>query len=115
LDDHSAYGPALEAVGVLALVTSADPRQTGRELGLIAAAKASGVWRILNLSVIGADLPSPISPFAHWQTPVEAALRESGIPHVTLRPNAFMQNILLQKAAIDAGPMSNRLAARYPP
>jgi uncharacterized protein YbjT (DUF2867 family) len=103
LDQPSTYRPALEAVNVLALVTPADPRQTERELGLIDAAKASGVRRILNLSVIGADLPHPISAFARWQTPVEAALREAGIPHVTLRPNAFMQNILLQTGAIDTG------------
>jgi uncharacterized protein YbjT (DUF2867 family) len=103
LDDRRTYEPGLAGVGVLALVTPPDPRQTERELALIEAAEQSGVERILNLSVIGADLPEPISAFARWQAPVEQALEGGAIPHVTLRPNAFMQNLLLQKASIQAG------------
>src|SRR5260370_23396652 len=57
LDDRSAHASVLDGVDVLALVTPADPRQIERELGLIEAAKASGIRRIVNLSVIGADLP----------------------------------------------------------
>lgn len=101
LNDPSTYQPALEGVEVFALVTPPDPRQTERELALLGAARAAKVARILNLSVIGADLP--ISAFARWQAVIEKALRESGVPYVTLRPNAFMQNILLQRAAIDSG------------
>jgi uncharacterized protein YbjT (DUF2867 family) len=103
LDDQRTYRPALAEIGVLALVTPADPRQTERELALIEAAERSGVQRILNLSVIGADLPEPISAFARWQARVEQALKSGATPHVTLRPNAFMQNLLLQKASIQAG------------
>jgi NAD(P)H dehydrogenase (quinone) len=103
LDDRAAYQQALDGVDLFALVTPADPRQTERELALLEAAKAAKVRRILNLSVIGADLPAPITPFARWQAVVEKALRESGVTHVTLRPNAFMQNILLQRSAIEAG------------
>ena len=87
----------------MALVTPADPRQTEREIALIEAAERSGVQRILNLSVIGADLPEPISAFARWQASVEKALEGGATPYVTLRPNAFMQNLLLQKASIEAG------------
>jgi uncharacterized protein YbjT (DUF2867 family) len=103
LDNRAAYQPALDGVDLFALVTPPDPRQIERELALIEAAKAAKVRRILNLSVIGADLPAPITPFARWQAIVEKALRESGMTHVTLRPNAFMQNILLQRSAIEAG------------
>ena len=102
LDDRRTYQPALAKIEVLALVTPADPRQTERELALIEAAEQSGVQRILNLSVIGADLPEPISAFARWQARVEQALRSGATPHVTLRPNAFMQNLLLQKASISS-------------
>jgi uncharacterized protein YbjT (DUF2867 family) len=111
LDDHSTYERALDSLEILALVTPADPRQTERELGLIGAAKKVGVRRILNLSVIGADLPAPISPFARWQAPIEAALSDSGLAHVTLRPNSFMQNILLQRRAIEAGRYGEPLGA----
>lgn len=103
LDDQRTYRPALANAGILALVTPADPRQTERELGLVEAAERSGVQRILNLSVIGADLAEPISAFARWQAPVEKALEGGATPYVTLRPNAFMQNLLLQKASIQAG------------
>lgn len=103
LDDRRTHEPALAKVGLLALVTPPDPRQTERELSLVDAAKQEGVGRIVNLSVLGADLPEPVSAFARWQAPVEEALKRSLIPHVTLRPNAFMQNLLLQKAAIEAG------------
>ena len=103
LDDRRTYEPGLAGISVLALVTPPDPRQTERELALIETAEQRGVERILNLSVIGADLPEPISAFARWQAPVEQALEDGVIPHVTLRPNAFMQNLLLQKASIQAG------------
>jgi len=103
LDDRRTYRPALVNTGLLALVTPADPRQSERELALIEAAERSGVQRILNLSVIGADLATPISAFARWQAPVEKALEGGATPYVTLRPNAFMQNLLLQKASIEAG------------
>jgi uncharacterized protein YbjT (DUF2867 family) len=103
LDDRRTYEPALAGIGVLALVTPADPRQTEREIALIEAAEQSGVQRILNLSVIGADLPEPISPFARWQARVEQALQDAATPYVTLRPNSFMQNLLLQKPSIQAG------------
>jgi uncharacterized protein YbjT (DUF2867 family) len=103
LNDHATYQPALDGADLFALVTPPDPRQTERELALLEAAKATKVPRILNLSVIGADLPAPITPFARWQAAVEKALRESGVTHVTLRPNGFMQNIPQQRAAIEAG------------
>jgi uncharacterized protein YbjT (DUF2867 family) len=103
LDDETTYERALSDTGLLALITPADPRQTERELALLDAAKRSGVQRILNLSVLGADLPSPISAFARWQVPVEKALERGSILYVTLRPNAFMQNMLLQAAPIEAG------------
>jgi len=103
LDDRQTHEPALAGIACLALITPPDPRQTERELALVEAAKQEGVARILNLSVLGADLPEPISAFARWQAPVEEALKRSLIPHVTLRPNAFMQNLLLQKASIQAG------------
>ena len=103
LNNRSSYESALSGIELLALVTPPDPLQTERELALIEAAKKVGIERIVNLSVLGADLPAPISSFARWQAPVEAALKESGLPCVTLRPNSFMQNLLPQKASIERG------------
>ena len=78
LDDRATYQPALDGVDLFALVTPPDPRQTGRELALIEAAKTAKVRRILNLSVIGADLPAPITPFARWQAAVEKSAARIG-------------------------------------
>ena len=84
-------------------MTPSDPKQVDRELGLLDAARAAGVRRIVKLSVIGADLAVPISPFARWHGLVESALRASGLTYAILRPNFYMQNILRQIPAIANG------------
>jgi uncharacterized protein YbjT (DUF2867 family) len=103
LYDPSTYQPALEEIDTLALVTPADPRQPEWEIGLINAARNTSVRRIIKLSVIGADFIFPLSPFARWHAEIEDALRTSGITHVILRPNFFMQNLLMQKEVIESG------------
>jgi uncharacterized protein YbjT (DUF2867 family) len=103
LDDPSSYQPALEDVDTLALITPADPRQPEWEIGLIDAAKNTSVRRIIKLSVIGTDFVFPISPFARWHAEIEDALRTSNVTHVILRPNFFMQNLLMQKDVIESG------------
>ncbi len=45
LDDQRTYRPALASTGLLALVTSADPRQTEREIALIEAAERDSIRR----------------------------------------------------------------------
>jgi uncharacterized protein YbjT (DUF2867 family) len=72
-------------------------------MALIEAARRRGVGGIVHLSVIGADRAAPISFFARNAAQVEGALRASGVPHVILRANGFMQNLLRQRAAIAAG------------
>jgi uncharacterized protein YbjT (DUF2867 family) len=109
LDDSSAFQPALKGIHTLGLITPSDPNQVKREIGLIEAAKKAGVQRIIKLSVIGADFVCPISVFARWHADIEDALRVSGVAHVILRPNFFMQNALLQKASIEAGVYSEPL------
>lgn len=97
------YRTALRGVDVLALVTPADPRQYEWEKGLIDAAKAEGLRRIIKLSVIGADLAKPISPFARGSAQSEAYLLQSKVPYVILRANMYMQNVLRQTAGIWKG------------
>src|SRR5579872_3307317 len=82
LDDRRSYEPALAGAGVLGLVTPAAPQQAEREIGLIEAAERSGVARIIRVSVMGAELAQPISPFARWAAEIDAALSRSNIPHV---------------------------------
>ncbi len=95
--------PALAGVDVLALISPAQPNQVAWESGLIAAAQRTAIGGIIKLSVIGADMAKPISFFARNAARIEQALYGSGVPHVILRANGFMQNLLRQRAAIEAG------------
>jgi uncharacterized protein YbjT (DUF2867 family) len=103
LDDSATFQPALKGIHTLGLITPSHPDQVKREVGLIYAAKQAGVQRIIKLSVSGADFVCPVSAFACWHADIEEVLRTSDIAHVILRPNFFMQNTLLQRAAIEAG------------
>jgi uncharacterized protein YbjT (DUF2867 family) len=102
-DDTQGHAAALTGVDVLALITPALPRQVEWETALIGAARSARVAGIIKLSVIGAEMARPISFFARNAAQTEAALQASGVPHVILRPNGFMQNVLRQRASIVAG------------
>ncbi len=102
-DDRASHAPALAGADVLALITPALPGQVEWETALIEAARDAGVAGIIKLSVIGAETAKPISFFARNAAQVENVLRASGVPHVILRPNGFMQNLLRQRASILAG------------
>jgi uncharacterized protein YbjT (DUF2867 family) len=101
----------LAGVDVLALISPALPEQVAWESALIGAAHDVGVGGVIKLSVIGADLNEPISFFARNAARVEEALRRSGVPHIVLRPNGYMQNLLRQRASIEAGSLIEPLGA----
>ena len=110
-DDRGTYEPALAGVDVLALISPARPEQVAWESALIAAAHHVGVGGVIKLSVIGAEMAEPISFFARNAAQTEEALRRSGVPHIILRSNGFMQNLLRQRASIEAGSLVDPLAA----
>src|SRR5258707_13695051 len=110
LDDSSIFRSAMKGIHALGLITPSHPDQVKREIGIIDAAKRAGVQRIIKLSVIGADFVCPVSAFAGWHADIEEVLRTSDIAHVILRPNFFMQNTLLQRAAIEAGIYAEQIA-----
>ncbi|WP_080593844.1 NmrA family NAD(P)-binding protein [Bradyrhizobium japonicum] len=103
LEQVSSHEVALAGVESVALVTPANLCQVANELRVIRAAIHSRVKRIVKLSVLGAELPHPISFFARSAADVERALRDSAVNCVILRSNAFMQNTLLQRKSIAAG------------
>jgi uncharacterized protein YbjT (DUF2867 family) len=110
-DDRETFEPALAGVDVLALISPGQPRQVAWESALIAAARRVGVGGVIKLSVIGADMAEPISFFARNAAQTEEALSRSGVPHIILRPNGFMQNVLRQRASIEAGSLVDPLGA----
>jgi NAD(P)H dehydrogenase (quinone) len=102
-DDAASHAAALAGIDVLALIVLGQPEQVAWETASIAAARRAGVAGIVKLWVIGADMTKPISLFARNAAQAETALRASGVPHVVLRANGFMQNLLRQQASILAG------------
>lgn len=92
LADASAVRNALDGVGTVFLACGNVPDQIDLECGLIDAARAAGVSRIVKLSARGADRDATN---AYWRrhAAIEAHLEESGIPAVVLRPSFLMSNL----------------------
>ena len=103
LDLPSSYGAALKDAEILGLITPGGQKQVEQETGLIEAAARAGINRILKVSVLGAEIPRPISGFARSAAAVEEVLRQADVPHAILRPNFFMQQMLNQRASIEGG------------
>jgi uncharacterized protein YbjT (DUF2867 family) len=91
--DAASVRHALEDVDAVFLACSNDPRQVEYETGVIDAAKAAGVRRIVKLSALGAEVGSPLA-FWDWHGRIENHLRASGVPAVVLQPTFYMTNLL---------------------
>ena len=87
--DKKTFNRALEGVDRVFLVSPpADPEAPERVAPFIEAVKASDVRLIVDLSAMGADA-DPSSPLFR----IEEHIRFTGVEHVILRPNWFMQNL----------------------
>ncbi len=86
--------PALKGIERAFLLTSAHPDQVKWHGGFVDAAKQAGVQQIVRLSAMGADVKSPLA-LGRWHGECEQHLERSGIAYTHLRPNAFMQNVLM--------------------
>jgi uncharacterized protein YbjT (DUF2867 family) len=89
---------ALNGVEKVFLLTSPTERQAELERNVIAAAKNAGVSHIVKLSAIGAGPDAP--PLIRDHYLIEQEIERAGIPHTHLRPNGFMQNILMTAPTI---------------
>lgn len=98
LKDPASLAPACR--GIEAVITTANSAARGGEdtvesvdrtgnRNLIDVAAAAGVRRFIFVSALGADPASP-SPFMQAKAASEEHLRNSGMTHVILRPNIFM-------------------------
>jgi uncharacterized protein YbjT (DUF2867 family) len=95
-DDAATLPAAMDAVDSVFLIVPTGPEQPRQELGLLAAAKAAGVRRIVKLSVWRAD--ELLTPIARLHRPVEEAVEDCGLSWTVLRPNFYMQNFVRQMA-----------------
>ena len=86
----------------LFLITPLDRDETAQGIDAVDAAVASGVRRIVYLSVHHADSALTIPHFVS-KLPVEGVIKASGLEYTILRPNNFFQNDLGVLSAIRAG------------
>lgn len=91
--DDAAVRRAVETVDGVFLACANDPRQVEYEIGVIDAARAAGVSRIVKLSALGAGIGSPVA-FWDWHGRIEEHLQVSGVPATVLRPTFTMANLL---------------------
>jgi uncharacterized protein YbjT (DUF2867 family) len=101
-EDAASLDAALAGVDTAVLITAPGPAAADQAKAVIDRAAAAGVRKIVRLSAIKASADGPTANTrSHART--EADLAASGLTYVALRPQLFMQNLLMGGAAIAAG------------
>ncbi|MGX9884826.1 SDR family oxidoreductase [Streptomyces sp. NPDC002276] len=105
--DRASVDAALTGAEVAFLVGVFGPDDAEHDRGLVEAARAAGVRRIVKLSGIGTGDPA-VGPVGGWHVAGEQAVRDSGLEWTILRPSAFASNTLGWAASVRAGtPLPN--------
>lgn len=100
--DRASVEAAMAGAEAAFLVGVFGPDDAEHDRGLVAAARAAGVRRIVKLSSIGTGDPD-LGVFATWHLPGEQAVRDSGLQWTVLRPSSFASNTLTWAAAVRGG------------
>ena len=98
-DDPSSLEHILVGVERAFLLTNSTERSETQQLGFVEAARRSGVKHLVKLSQFAACASSPVR-FLRYHAVVEGAIRNSGMAFTFLRPNLYMQGLLLFRDAI---------------
>lgn len=107
--DEPSLRRALRDVTAVFLVSPVSPRQVGWESSVIDVAAATSRPRLVKLAAFGYEqLPGLIGD--NHRTVVDR-LRQAGLDHTVLAPNAFFQNLLTAAASISHGVWSSRAGA----
>jgi uncharacterized protein YbjT (DUF2867 family) len=93
-NDAESLGRALHGVQRAFLVTNSSERVEEQQLRFVRLAREAGVKHIVYLSQLHASRESPLR-FLRYHAAVEEALRESGMTYTNLRPNLYMQGLLM--------------------
>ena len=101
-DDSAALAGALIGVDRAFLLTPSSEEAEARQTRFVAAAAGAGVGHVVKLSQYGASAASPVR-FLRYHAAVETALQASGLDWSILRPNLFMQGLLLFAEGIRTG------------
>ncbi|MFI6560145.1 NAD(P)H-binding protein [Streptomyces sp. NPDC050534] len=109
--DRESVEAAMAGAQAAFLVGVFGPDDGEHDRGLVAAAKAAGVRRIVKLSAIGTGDPR-LGVFGTWHLHGEEAARGSGLEWTLLRPSAFASNTLSWVQAVREGtPAPNMMGA----
>jgi uncharacterized protein YbjT (DUF2867 family) len=93
-DDPASLRKILSGVQRAFLVTNSSEHVEERQLRFVALAREAGVRHIVYLSQLHAASDSPLR-FLRYHAAVEEALRTSGMSYTNLRPNLYMQGLLM--------------------
>ena len=92
-EDPASLDGAFAGADTVVLISAANANAAEQTASAIEAAARSGVRKIVRISALKADPDGPTdNTRQHGRT--EAALRDSGLTHVILRPHLFLQNLL---------------------
>ena len=92
-EDPASLDGAFAGADTVVLISAANANAAEQTVSAIEAAARSGVRKIVRISALKADPDGPTdNTRQHGRT--EAALRDSGLTHVILRPHLFLQNLL---------------------
>jgi uncharacterized protein YbjT (DUF2867 family) len=100
--DRAAVEGAMAGAEAAFLVGVFGPDDAEYDRGLVEAARAAGVRRIVKLSTIGTGDPR-LGVFGTWHLPGEEAVRASGLEWTVLRPSSFASNTLAWAQAVREG------------
>jgi len=93
-EDAESLRKALDGVQRAFLVTNSSERVQELQLRFVGLARESGVKHIVYLSQLHAAADSPLR-FLRYHAAVEEAIRASGMSFTHLRPNLYMQGLLM--------------------
>ena len=92
LADEGSLVAAMAGIEKVFLLSSPHPDAVSWHRNAIDAARRTQVQLLVRSSILGADRESP-AEFISAHTTCDHYLEDSGLPHVIVRPNLFLQNI----------------------
>jgi uncharacterized protein YbjT (DUF2867 family) len=98
-DDADSLAQALRGVERAFLLTPSSAEAEDRQRCFVETAARNGVRHIVKQSQLHANPDSPVR-FLRYHAAVEGAIRESGMDWTFLRPNLFMQGLLMFRQSI---------------
>jgi uncharacterized protein YbjT (DUF2867 family) len=91
--DPASLERALEGIERAYLVSPASPDMAKQQKAFVAAAKKTGLKRIVKLGALGTASNSPVG-LLRQHAEIEEHIKKSGIAYTLLRPHFFMENLL---------------------